>query len=61
MPETIDRIKDPERRTKFDSRATLDFIIDERNCEEASFEYYLGEYFNINSITLKSILFYNSW
>jgi hypothetical protein len=39
---------------------TLNFIIDEKECNESSFEYYLDEHFNISSITLKSILFYNS-
>jgi hypothetical protein len=38
-----------------------DFIIDNRKCEEASFDYYLDELIIIKSITLKSILFYNSW
>jgi hypothetical protein len=39
---------------------TLDFIIDERNCEEASFDYYLNELLNIYYVTL-SVLSYNSW
>jgi hypothetical protein len=40
---------------------TLNFIIDEKECNESYFEYFFNEYLNINSITLKSILFYNSW
>jgi hypothetical protein len=39
----------------------FDFIIDDRNCEEATFDYYLDEFINVKSVTLKSILFYNSW
>jgi hypothetical protein len=57
--------------------AKLDFIIDSRTNDlslidipsigleqqnkPATFDYYLNEYFNIKSITLKSISFYNSW
>jgi hypothetical protein len=40
---------------------TLDFIIDEKECNLASFDNYLNEHLNILSIILQSILFYNSW
>jgi hypothetical protein len=53
MERTIDRIKG--------SHAKLDFIIDKKECNEVSFEYFFNEHLNINSINLKSILFYNSW
>ena len=39
----------------------IDFYIDERNCEEATFEYFLNEPYNLQTITLKSIQFFNSW
>jgi len=39
----------------------IDFYIDERNCNEASFEYFLREPFALKSVTIKSIQFYNSW
>ncbi|WP_375666107.1 hypothetical protein, partial [Bartonella sp. CL41QHWL] len=39
----------------------MDFIISERECDEAKFEYYLTDQLDIKSITLKSITFYNSW
>ena len=39
----------------------IDFYIDERNCEEALFEYFLNEPYNLQKITLKSIQFFNSW
>ena len=39
---------------------TIDFYINE-NTEEAIFDYYMDEGAHIESITLKSISFYNSW
>uniref|UniRef100_UPI0035D0B3C7 hypothetical protein n=1 Tax=Bartonella sp. CL42QHWL TaxID=3243528 RepID=UPI0035D0B3C7 len=39
----------------------LDFIIQEEECNEAIFEYYLPEEISIKSISLKSISFFNSW
>jgi hypothetical protein len=39
--EAIEKIKD--------SKIKLDFIIDERNCEEAIFDYYLDELIIIKS------------
>lgn len=39
----------------------MDFIINEQECNEAKFEYYLTDQLDIKSITLKSITFYNSW
>ena len=40
---------------------TIDFYIDERDCDAASFEYYLSRQVAIKSVTFKSISFYNSW
>jgi hypothetical protein len=37
---------------------TIDYFIDSR---DTSFELYLEEKINIKSITLKNIIFYNSW
>jgi hypothetical protein len=37
----------------------IDFIIDEKECNLTTFDYYL--FIDIKSVTLRSILFYNSW